>query len=391
MKATKLMLTACIAALALVSCNKEEGAPEINNRLKTVEVSLKNVAITSSRGLAGTKITQNTPVKVNNFKIFLTDAEGNEYTAKTRNGSADAQTWWSTADLTTNATNAEFHYVDPKCTKVIAVANIPNDMTYAEYKALAPLQIADQQDAQNLTLWDSKDLQNANREHNDLNDDGTTYVSDVYTATLTLRPRVSRFEVDGFSVEFNETPKYSKIEITDIAFQNYYPLTNLVTGVESGDIVNHMTPLTNQSVVFNWFNDATKAAAWYWDPFTTPIEINSANADPVTHITVADTPNPLAYHIFSCNTTPVMVIKLLADNQPAYLYSTGFYKNVEGTATKIENFEEGKIYRMSAAGEVSGDGSIPFHEEDIDPMDRCLEITVDVVDWTVDLVYPEFN
>ena len=33
---------------------------------------------------------------------------------------------------------------------------------------------------------------------------------------------------------------------------------------------------------------------------------------------------------------------------------------------------------------------LPFDEDDIDPMDRCLEITVDVVDWAVELVYPEF-
>ena len=43
-----------------------------------------------------------------------------------------------------------------------------------------------------------------------------------------------------------------------------------------------------------------------------------------------------------------------------------------------------------AKGEVENDGSIPIDEDDIDPMDRCLEITVDVVDWAVELVYPEF-
>ena len=82
-----------------------------------------------------------------------------------------------------------------------------------------------------------------------------------------------------------------------------------------------------------------------------------------------------------------MVIKLLADGQPAYLYSKGFYKT---DGTEVTEFEEGKIYRMSAKGEVEMDGSIPIDEDDIDPMDRCLEITVDVVDWAVELVYPEF-
>ena len=82
-----------------------------------------------------------------------------------------------------------------------------------------------------------------------------------------------------------------------------------------------------------------------------------------------------------------MVIKLTADGQPAFLYSKGFYKDAE---TPVTTFEEGKIYRMSAKGEVENDGSIPIDEDDIDPMDRCLEITVDVVDWAVELVYPEF-
>ena len=46
MKLTKLMLSACVAALALVSCNKDETTPDVSNRLKTVEVSLENVALT---------------------------------------------------------------------------------------------------------------------------------------------------------------------------------------------------------------------------------------------------------------------------------------------------------------------------------------------------------
>ena len=45
---------------------------------------------------------------------------------------------------------------------------------------------------------------------------------------------------------------------------------------------------------------------------------------------------------------------------------------------------------MSAAGDVLGDGNLPFDEDDIDPLDRCLDITVKVIDWAVELVYPEF-
>lgn len=383
MKARNLILIACVATLALVSCSKENEGPKMNTRMKSVEVSLENVIFSQTRGLAGDKITNNTPVKVTNFKVFLTDDAGNEYSAKTSDGQADAQSWWDTADLSVSATEAQFHYVDPNCTKVVAVANIPADMTYAEYLSLENLKIGDEQDAQHLTLYAESVLQGPNGQHNDVNVDGTTYVSDVYKAELTLRPRISRFEVDGFRVNFSATPKYNTIRITDMAFQNYYSETSLTTGVEAGTIVNHMPDLTMQADVYNWFNDTGKPADWYWDSFD--VVINATDADPAK-----DTPNPLAYHIFSCDVTPVLVIKLLADDIPAYIYSKGFYKNEGGSPVKIEEFEEGKIYRMSAAGEVEADGSIPIDDDDIDPMDRCLEITVDVVDWVVELVYPEF-
>ena len=257
------------------------------------------------------------------------------------------------------------------------MANVGKKLSFAEYKALAALQVGNQQDQATLALYDEKNLVTANKQHNDTNANGTVYVADVYKADLVLTPRVSRFEVDGFTVKFNTTPKYNEIKVTQLAIQNYYPATSLVTGVESGDLVNHMPNLTNQAQVYTWL-DTPADAVWYRDYFDLTITPASATKD---------TPKPLAYHLFSSNVAPVMVIKLLADNQPAYLYSKGFFK---ADGTPVTTFEEGKIYRMSAKGEVENDGSIAIDEDDIDPMDRCLEITVDVVDWAVELVYPEF-
>ena len=375
MKLTKLMLSASVAALALVSCNKMDSTPEVAKRLKTVEVSIGNIALT--KALAGDKIENGDAVLVKDFQIFLTDAAGNSYEAKVADGSAAAQTYWSTVDLAAGAINAAFHYVDPNCTKVVAVANVGKQLTFAEYKSLAALEVGNQQDQKAIALYDEKNLVVANKQHTDAAANGTTYVSDVYKADLVLTPRISRFEVDGFTVKFNAEPKYDEIKITQLAIQNYYPTTSLVTGTESGTLVNHVANLTNQADVYAWL-DATPAEVWYRDYFDLTITPAAATKD---------TPKPLAYHVFSSDATPVMIIKLLADNQPAYLYSKGFYKT---DGTPVTTFEEGKIYRMSAKGEVANDGSIPIDEDDIDPMDRCLEITVDVVDWAVELVYPEF-
>ena len=382
MKLTKLMLSASVAALALVSCNKQDTTPE-TKRLKTVEISLENVAIT--KGLAGDKIEKGDAVILNDFKIFLTDASGNEYSAKVANGSEDAKSYWSTVDLKNGAIQASFHYVDPNCTKVVAVGNLGKDLTWAEYQALTTLKIDDQQKQNALVLYDVEDLKKATGQHTDTNINGTTYVSDVYKADLVLTPRISRFEVDGFVVNFNSDPTYKSINITQLAFQNYYPETSVVTGEESGSLVKHIENLADQSEVYAWL-DAQPAdeTPWYRDYFNITLTPNTAENPKAA---TKDTPKPLAYHIFSCSEAPVMVIKLLADGQPAYLYSKKFSKS---DGTPVTAFEEGKIYRMNASGEKENDGSIVIQEKNIDPMDRCLEITVDVVDWVVELVYPEF-
>ena len=368
MRLTKLMLAASVAMCVLASCNKQETTPQAN-RLKSVEVSLENVIIT--KGLAGDKIKAGDAVQVNDIKIFLTDAAGNEYDAKKVNGTDPAQSYFTGVPTETVA----FHYVDPNCTKVVAVANLGKDITFAEYKALAALQIENQQDAKALVLYDEATLTNTTRVHNDAAADGTTYLAPVYEAELTLTPRVSRFEVDGFTVKFNATPKYNEVKITQLAFLNYYGKTTVVEGTES-DLVASPVDFTNQSEVYAWLDNGQ--TAWYRDTFEVVITPED---------NVKSTPKPLAYHMFSCTETPVMLIKLLADNQPAYLYSKGFYKT---DSTPVTEFEEGKIYRMSAKGEFENDGNLPFDEDDIDPMDRCLEITVEVVDWAVELVYPEF-
>ena len=368
MRLTKLMLAASVAMCVLASCNKQETTPQAN-RLKSVEVSLENVIIT--KGLAGDKIKAGDAVQVNDIKIFLTDAAGNEYDAKKVNGTDPAQSYFTGVPTETVA----FHYVDPNCTKVVAVANLGKDITFAEYKALAALQIENQQDAKALVLYDEATLTSTTREHNDAAADGTTYLAPVYEAELTLTPRVSRFEVDGFTVKFNATPKYNEVKITQLAFLNYYGKTTVVEGTES-DLVASPVDFTNQSEVYAWLDNGQ--TAWYRDTFEVVITPED---------NVQSTPKPLAYHMFSCTETPVMLIKLLADNQPAYLYSKGFYKT---DSTPVTEFEEGKIYRMSATGKIENDGNLPFDEDDIDPMDRCLEITVEVVDWAVELVYPEF-
>ncbi len=366
----KLMLSAFLAVLAIVSCNKQESVP-VNSNLRSVEFSINNKILT--KAAAGEKINDGDAVQVSNIKVYLTDAAGNTYDATDVDGVTPSQTYFQKADLTSGSISAVFHYVDPNCTKIIAVANL-GDVDLATAKAKV-LEIADQQDSKKLALYAEGDLKSAGKQHTETAADGTEYVSDVYEAELTLTPRISRFEVDGFNVTFNDTPKYNEIKISQLSFHNYYPKTSLATGVEAGELVT--LDFTKQADVYAWMNNG-ETGKWYKDDF----DLTVTPAD-----NVKDLATPLAYHMFSCTTTPVVLIKLTVDGQPAFLYSKNFRK---ADGTEIKNFEEGYIYRMSAAGDTNGDGNIPFDEEDIDPMDRCIEITVNPVKWIVELVYPEF-
>ena len=368
MKLSKLMLSAFVAAVALVSCNKEETTP-IENRLKTVEISLENMMMTKSESAS---IADQTKVQVNKFKIFLTDdSKQNVYVGKDADGN-DINPVFGAGQL---AKKAEFHFVDPKCTKVIVVANYGDgDITLADLTK--KIDINSQQNEENLMLYAEQPLVDANRMHNDVSGD-ITYEAPVYTAELTLVPRVARFEVDGFNVSFDETnPEYQNITFTQLAFQNYYPETALNTGVETGDLVNHMGNLLDQASTFGWLNGA-KENNWYWDSF----EAVCTPAQPAAEI------DDLAYHMFANTTAPTLVLKLTADGQPAYLYSKKF---VDNAGEDITEFKEGYIYRMNAGSTAEGDGDIPVDPGAIDPVDRCLEITVDVTPWTVVLVKPEF-
>lgn len=384
MKLTKLMLSASIAALALVSCNKQDTTPmPSENRLKTVEISLENVVFT--KGLAGDKIENGQKINVKNFQIFLTDANGNDYEGKNLEGTDAAKSYWEAADLASGVpAEAAFHYVDPNCTKVVAVANLGKKYnTYKELQAAlkTSLEIGTQQDQDALALYAESTNFVANGTHAG---DPVEYEQPSYKVSLLLMPRISRFEVDGFSVKFQDPakPKYNQIKITQLAFQNYFATSNLVTGADA-TVVAPISDFANQIAVYTWLDGITTPTPWFRDAVDITITPSAA---------VKDLPadGKLAYHAFSGNQVPVFVLKLIVDGQPAYLYT----KNLKNAATgeNITEFKEGFIYRMSAQGEAGAgsDGTIEIPEEKLDPMDRCLDISVDVKKWEVVLVTPEF-
>lgn len=394
MKLSKLMLSAFAAALAMVACNKVETDVPENTSLKTVKLSFENVIMT--KGEAGNKINPGDPVQVNNFKIILTDASySSEFTAYDVTGQNPATFYFTGNILNEGPKDYEFHFVDHKCTRVIAVANM-GDVTLAQIKAFTE-DIGDQQKQEALVLWADSPITATGETHQVTDHPGETTgkYTEVHEASLALKPTISRFEVDGFVVDFGSTPKFNKIEVVDIAFDHYYPSMAFTTdggsfkAVAQGTHTRYVSNPDSQSDVFNWFNSPA-TVGWFRDSFQTD-EVVMVPDDPATAAVYenrADTPKKLAYHFFSGDVVPTMFVKLLADGNPAYVYTDNFIS--QQTSTAITKIEPGKIYRMSAAGEVDQTGgSIPI-PEDLDPIKRCLDITVSVEDWVVELITPEF-
>lgn len=382
-----MMLSAFAAVLALASCQKEKNPSKVLDKtLGSVEIYVNNIAYTKAN--AGTPIADGDAVVLNNLRIFLTNSDMSAvYDAKNADGSL-AQTYWdaSTAvtieQLLSKTEPIKFHYIDPAVTKVIALGNVGESFALADVKG-ATLDIEDQQDQNDFKLYSESNLQKGSTETHE-----NGVISNVYTASLILKPRVARFEVDGFRIAFADPAKFNKIEVMQLAIDDYMPSTSLSTGVESGALVNALTDavlgVKNNSAVYNWMDANNSTGVWWYDNFA------ALEMTPLAPAYDLGAGKKLAYHIFAGNVKPQFIIRLLVDGVPAYIYTKNFRLN-DLTGEEVTEFQEGYIYRMHAAGATgSGDGSIEIPEDKIDEMDRCLDISVSVHPWDVVIVAPEF-
>lgn len=397
MKITKLMLSALAAAAVLVSCNKEDLDPSVKGTgMKSVQISLENIVMT--KGDAVKKISDGQAVDVSNFKVFLTDASfSQEYAAYDVTGQNRATMYWTAADFAAGPIDATFHYVDSKCNRVVAVANV-GDISLQDLTSLEK-PIAEQQNPTTLVLVADKALTRAQDDPSTPDVDESVHTSDdgkyneLWEAALTLTPAISRFELDGFSVAFSETPKFDKIQVTDVAFDHYWPTMildehNGVFGaIPTGEHVKAVAEPTDDNEVYTWFNTIATLDRWYKDSFTDLVMTPDDPSTTAVYENRADAASPRAYHFYSGTIVPTMYVKLLADDDPAYVW-TSIYRKADGSV--VSHIEPGKIYRMSGAGEVEGDGSVII-PDDLDPIQKCIDVTVDVIDWAVVLITPDFS
>ena len=294
-------------------------------------------------------------------------------------------------------TDVAIHLVPAEVTKVVVVGNVGsadwgNDLkTYAALKAKT-VSLDDETDITDLTLYGESGLSSKSSTENH---DGSTF--NVYTASVNLAPKVARIEYNGFAVLFNTvTPKYDKIEVKQVAFDNYYSVAALDPTVAATSLVQRVAD-ADDATIFGFFGDNSGATtpSWYYDVLPAGDVVLERPA--AGEIATDDMAAARAYHFFPvAGNQPTLYIQLdvypagETTALPSYLYTKSFKGNADLSGDGID-FQPGYIYRMNfAATTGAGDGDIPFKEDDLENLDRCVEISVDVIPWTVVTVYPEF-
>ena len=370
MKITKLMLAACAVVLALVSCNKENTTPELSGNLKSVTLTLDNVSFETkgANDFVNPRL-DNTEVKLGSIQFFFSDGSS-LYIPKNADGS-DAKTYFTTAELA--AADLSFHSLPASVSEVYAIGN-EDEIQVGNNDPLSKLHmdlsIGLQQNPDDLTLYAFSNLVPMAAPAGD----HSTHVSatKVYSATLAPAPRVARFEIDKISCDFSATPLFNSVEAIKIAFADYYQVSDLFTGTVSG---GYSIDASSQNTIFSFLDG--KNGGWDCDVWTTSPALTPSSESAEVN---------LAYNFFppvvSGNLYPRFALRVTTNNNEGAYVMTVKFKKTDNTELAVTDFKAGVIYRIT---------DFAFKDTDLTHQERCVEITVDVIEWSVVPIYPTFN
>lgn len=348
MKIRNLMLVALAASMTFVACSKDDGVPDAQGTPKSVTIKLANV-VTPSRSTGGAQITDGQAVNLTKYQVFFSDGT-KLYTAKEANNQDAAEQYFVTPEDGALATTGNFHFLPAEVNKVIVIGNHEKINATTEAELNIALAIAQEQNADELTLYAESGLTPKTPVHEDNNP--------LYEANLTLAPTIARLYIKNFSCTFSGTPEYTSLKLQKLALNNYYTTNTLASETVGG--------LTNTTL--------TEANVWDWFA-KLPAGFDNDNLDISLSSTSATAPSGgLYYHIFP-GVEPQLVLRAEGDGTPLYLATKSFKS---GDAPVV--WEAGKIYEMDFA----------FKATDFDQPDKCIDITVKPVNWVVVPVAPEF-
>lgn len=370
MKIKSMMLAALTASMTFVACNNDDSGDFLPDQApKSVTIKLPNIQPEPSRA-TGNAIQGSSKVELSNFKVFFVDASGNEVTVPQYN-SQDQKVFFQNTDgdwatVTTPSNELTFHFLPSNTSKVVVVGNI-GDVAYSTLATRVDNVPNDAPAHPSYPLYGESALTIS----------GAVDVgghNNVYQASVTLTPRVSRFEIYGFEYAGSA---YTSVTLKKIALNNYYTQSEFVSKNPSGSPVYEDV---SASTAWDWIEQS--AAPWA-DALT--LTLNAGEKKFVDGTAISDpaedgegATNIVTYglaHISDAQQNPELLLALTGTNgateTPLYL---------RGKFTNESAFESGKIYRVLYS----------FNDSNLEQPERCVELTVSVSQWTVVPVTPEF-
>ena len=354
-----LFMSLAMVALVVSSCTKEAD-PQVDASApqKSVKFSLENVIAT--RGVDA-MIPSSTRVMLNDCQIFFVGGDGALYTAKDIDGATDAQQYYTAAPTGT----ISFHFLPAAVQKVVVVGNYGSEIDPANLNAIKALaaEASEQQNDENLLVYGEAPLVAST-------DDGH---GNTYLAEVSVKPLVARIEVGGFICNFSDPALYDQVDITMMALNNYYSGATLA-GARSG----YSSTAISSSSAYPFFNDTTA-------PAYSKNVISGVSLTPESPSVDFNTTDYLVYHTFAGD-IPQLVVRVAGYNggveSPLYLATSSFYDG----ATKIEEFEAGKVYRMK----FNGENRFAFDDTDLNQPEKCIKVDIQAEEWVIVNVTPEF-
>lgn len=407
MKLSKFMCAAFAAAMVLAGCNKENETPvdDGSNGFKSCVLQLENVALTK---LPSTDyISNNTAVTLNSFQVFFSDGT-NIYQAYESDGVAVADTYFDSATDELTAMK-QFHFLPHAVNEVLVIGNfdeITNLGTVDETgkysltrqqlrEQINQLEIATQQNPKDMKLFGvDQSLEASGGNHNSGGD-----VNPVYLAKVELKPTVARFEITGFNYDLDPVTaarKYTSLSIKQLTVRSYFEKATVAVSGEStltvtgsqNDAYNESTyPITDGNA--NAYFNAVNGRGWFADAPNITFEDDTwskGNLTPTTDAPyTAESVDPVlySYHLFP-GQVPQFLVRLEAQpitgaTEHLYLMTNSLRKS----ATEIllpQDIQPGNIYRMA----------FTFSDGSFEQPEKCIELTVSVAKWQVNVLTPEF-
>lgn len=396
MKATKLLCGIAAMALAFAACNKVEQPANESGNFKSIAIKFDNVLTKA----VDTPV-EETAIKVNNLQVFFSDGS-NLYPAMNADETPATQYFAVNDEMgAIEQANHTYHFLPSEVNEVLVVANLGEEKTFANKTALKDyvVNVATQQAQANVALYGSSSenggsfTQLAAPSHNDHPNKQVDY----YSATVKLFAKVARVEVTGFTyagssysyvgengdiVNVADHRSYASMVVDKIAVANYG--TEITFGGSSASASSTTVDLSNTAKINDYLGTLT-TSDWM---FNTPeAELNDDNSFawtvPSVGEGVAAIAQTYAYTVAPTAVPNICVAlrgKVAADAQDTPLFlATKALKNKEN-GTDLKALQAGKVYRLN----------FTFDDTDLNLQGKCIDVTVEVADWEVVEVTPEF-